>query len=615
MNNVEQERAHLARLAAAEPHKRFRRLYRLVCQPAWLEMALDAIRTNKGFNTPGTDGVRGTDLTQEQLDRLAEKLRAGTYQPMPVRRVFIPKRNGKRRPLGLPSAEDKVVQSAIKLILEPLYEPVFRSCSHGFRPQRSCHTALQTILLRGTPTWILEGDLERYFDTIDHGVLLTLLRKRIADERLIELIRLFLKAGYLEEWHWYATWSGTPQGSVISPVLANVVLHELDQYMEDVLGANRRKETGYKRRNPAYNRVNLRVTRCSHRLTQETDPVKRANLLRQLRAWKAERARTRSTLPERSLGYVRYADDWTLTLHGYAKDEARAIKEQLAEWLRTTLKLTLSADKTAITHWSERVPFLGYEIRGIKSRATGAGRPPRLLIPQAAEARVRHTVARLTRHTFVEPGDMIDGVNRVLRGWMHYYAYAANPHRVFARVLHDAFWKLVRYVNKRHKVHGARKALRRYYGTVNGRKTFVFSSPKTGRQVALIRSIGRKSLYDLKRADAAVDRVPTPWTVYSASVGRSPWQRAEVRSIQGDRCAQCANPVVEVHHRRALSNRINQAQAGYQARTIGLCHACHLMRTLQQKGQADRESRMLQKCAPHHRATRSLLQGVEVRKR
>src|SRR5438876_9849909 len=121
-------------------------------------------------------------------------------------------------------------------------------------------------------------------------------------------------------------------------------------------------------------------------------------------------------------------------------------QEQLAEWLRTTLKLTLSADKTAITHWSERVPFLGYEIRGIKSRATGAGRPPRLLIPQAAEARVRHTVARLTRQTFVQPGDMIDGVNRVLRGWMHYYAYAANPHRAFARVLHDAFWKLVRYV-------------------------------------------------------------------------------------------------------------------------------------------------------------------------
>ncbi len=595
MNNVEQERAHLAKLAAAEPHKRFRRLYRLLCQRSWLEVALDAIRTNQGFNTPGVDGVKGADLTQEQLDRLAEKLRAGTYQPMPVRRVFIPKRNGKRRPLGLPSAEDKVVQSAIKLILELLYEPLFRACSHGFRPRRSCHTALQTILLRGTPTWTIEGDLERYFDTIDHGILLTLLRKRIADERLIELIRKFLKAGYLQDWQWHATWSGTPQGSVISPVLANVVLHELDQYMEDVLGANRRKATGYAGRNPAYNRVNLRVNRCSHRLARETDPVKRAHLLRQLQAWKAERARTPSMLPARSLAYVRYADDWTLTLHGYAKDEARAITEQLAEWLRTTLKLTLSKEKTAITHWSERVPFLGDEIRGIKSRVTGASRPPRLLIPQAAEARVRHKVAHLTRRTFVEPGDMIDALNRVLRGWMHYYWYAANPHRVFARVLHYAFWALVRYVNKRHKVRGAKKALRRYYGTVKGRKTFVYTSPKTGRQAALIRSIGRKSLYDLKHSDAAVDQVPTPWAVYSAAVGRSPWQRAEVRNIQSNRCAQCPNPVGEVHHRTALRKKINRAQAGYQAHKTGLCHACHRVRTLQQRGHVDRESRMLQK--------------------
>jgi hypothetical protein len=300
-------------------------------------------------------------------------------------------------------------------------------------------------------------------------------------------------------------------------------------------------------------------------------------------------------LPERSLAYTRYADDWLLALHEYAKDEARAIKEHLADWLRTTLKLTLNPEKTAITHWSERVPFLGYELRGIKSWTRGSSRSPRLLIPQVAEARVRHTVARLTRQTFVEPGDMIEALNRVLRGWMQYYCYAANPHRAFARVLYHAFWALVRYVNKRHKVHGARKALRRYYGTVNGRKTFVYTSPRTGRQAALIRSIGRKSLYDLKRSDAAADQVPTPWMVYSASAGRSPWQRMEVRTLQRDRCAQCANPVEEVHHRIALRNKTNRAQAGYQVRKIGLCHACHRLRTLQQYSQADRESRMLQK--------------------
>jgi Group II intron, maturase-specific domain/Reverse transcriptase (RNA-dependent DNA polymerase) len=365
--------------------------------------------------------------------------------------------------------------------------------------------------------------------------------------------------------------------------------------MEDVLGANRRKETGYVRCNPAYNRVNLRVNRGSHRLMRETDPIKRAHLLRQLQLWKAERARTPSMLPERSLAYTRYADDWLLTLHGYAKDETKAIREHLAEWLRTTLKLTLNTEKTAITHWSERVPFLGYELRGIKSWTRGSSRPPRLLIPQAAETRVRHTVARLTRRTFVEPGDMIEALNRVLRGWMHYYCYATNPHRVFARVLYYAFWALVRYVNKRHKVYGAKKALRRYYGTVNGRKTFVYTSPKTGHQAALIRSIGRKSLYDLKRTNATIDRVPTPWPVYSAAVGRSPWQRMEVRILQEGRCAQCGSPVEEVHHRTALRKKVRRAQAGYQTQKTGLCHACHRVRTRQQRSQADRESRMLPK--------------------
>jgi retron-type reverse transcriptase len=151
-------------LAAANPTKRFVKLYRLLYQRQWLDAALDAIRSNKGFNTPGPNGVRGSDLDDERLNKLAEQLRTGTYQPTPVRRVFIPKRNGKLRPLGLPSAEDKVVQSAIKLILEPIYEQSFRACSHGFRPQRSCHTALRASLLQRTPTWTIEGDLQSYFD-------------------------------------------------------------------------------------------------------------------------------------------------------------------------------------------------------------------------------------------------------------------------------------------------------------------------------------------------------------------------------------------------------------------------------------------------------------------
>jgi len=156
LNNVKEEQTHLAKLAASYPDKRFSKLYRLVCHPQWLMKALDAIRPNKGFNTPGTDGMRGEDLDQEQIEQLADQM----------------------RPLGLPSAADKVVQSAIKLVLEPIYECVFRDCSHGFRPERSCQTALRAYLRSGTPTWTIEGDLKSYFDTINHGVLLSLLAPR-----------------------------------------------------------------------------------------------------------------------------------------------------------------------------------------------------------------------------------------------------------------------------------------------------------------------------------------------------------------------------------------------------------------------------------------------------
>src|SRR5262245_31889524 len=159
-----------------------------------------------------------------------------------------------------------------------------------------------------TPTWTVEGDLESYFDRIDHGTLLTLLRKRIADERLIELVRKFLKAGYLQDWQWHATWSGSPQGHVLSPLLANVVLHELDRYAEDVLGADRPKGAGYAQRNPAYNPLNLQVNRRSRRLAREADPHKRVQLRDELHQLKAQRARTPSMRAERSMTYVRYCD-------------------------------------------------------------------------------------------------------------------------------------------------------------------------------------------------------------------------------------------------------------------------------------------------------------------
>jgi hypothetical protein len=415
--------------------------------------------------------------------------------------------------------------------------------------------------------------------------LLTLLRKRIADERLIELIRQFLKAGYLQDWQWHATYSGSPQGGVLSPLLSNIYLLEFDRYVEEDLGANQPRETGHAAKNPAYNRINLRVNRLSHRIAREPDAERRAALLSTLQQLQEQRKRTPSMKPTRHLSYQRYADDWILGLHGYSKAEARALKEQIAGWLTGHLKLTLSPEKTLITHWTKRVKFLGFESRGIRSRSNGANWMPRLLISHEAEQRVTHTVAKLTRQTPIAPEDMILAVNQVLRGWMNYYCYATNPHRVFARVLHHAFWCLVRYLNKRHKRRGARKALRQYYRRVRGKQTLAVTSPVTQHQVSLIRSIGRKSLFDLKTTTPEADVWKRPWMVYSAAVGRSPWQRAEVRRIQQDLCLQCGNPLEEVHHRRALKRKTDPVGAGYAARKVGLCHDCHAVRTQQQRKQ------------------------------
>jgi len=456
------------------------------------------------------------------------------------------------------------------------------------RPERSCQTALRAYVRSGTPTWTIEGDLKSYFDTIDHGVLLSLLRKKIADEHLLDLIHKFLKAGYLEDWHWHETWSGGPQGGVLSPLMSNVMLHEFDQYMEDTWDANQPTERGHAAKNPAYNQVNLKVNRLSHRIAQETNPAKRVLMLQRLHDLQKERGRTASRKPAKRRTFIRYADDWVILLYEYSKDEATAMKATIAEWLRTTLKLTLSSEKTLITHWTERVKFLGFELRGIKSRDNGARRAPRLIIPHETEERVKHTVAKLTRQSYIDPGDMIDSVNLVLNGWMNYYCYATNPHRVFARILHHAFWCLVRYLNKRRKQRGARKVMRQYYGTVKGKKTLIYTSALTGRHTSLVRSCGRKSLYQLKCDQIDVDTRKRPWMTYSAAVGRSPWQREEVKADQHGQCAQCGAAITEVHHRSGLSKKVNASQSGYTTMKVGLCHACHLARTHQQhqsKGQ------------------------------
>jgi group II intron reverse transcriptase/maturase len=330
-------------------------IYRMLYNPDLYLRAYAKLSSNAGAMTPGatTETVDGMSL--EKIDTIIEALRYERYRWTPVRRTYIPKKNRKLRPLGLPVWSDKLLQEVIRLILDAYYDPQFSDHSHGFRHSRGCHTALRDVTQKGRGTkWFIEGDISACFDRIDHAVLLTILREKIHDNRFIRLMRGLLDAGYLEAWKYNATYSGVPQGGVVSPILSNIVLDKLDQYVERELI-------------PSYTCGERRKAyRPYIALTLAASDARKQGNLEEARRLSQEAQKIPSRDPHdpnfRRLWYTRYADDFLLGLVG-TKAEAVEIKQKLAAFLRTELKLELSEGKTLVTHARDEVAqFLGYEI-------------------------------------------------------------------------------------------------------------------------------------------------------------------------------------------------------------------------------------------------------------
>ncbi|RSK28016.1 group II intron reverse transcriptase/maturase [Bacillus sp. HMF5848] len=346
----------------------FERLYRNLYNTEFYLEAYAKLYPNKGSNTKGVNNDTIDGMSLERIERLIEKLKEQTYQPNPARRTYIPKKNGKTRPLGIPTFEDKLVQEVVRRILESIYEPQFSNHSHGFRPNRSCHTALKEIRNTFTGTrWFIEGDIKGFFDNIDHHVLVELLRKRIRDEKLINLIWKFLRAGYVEDWTFHKTYSGTPQGGIISPLLSNIYLHELDKYGERYAESFNKGEK--RRHNLVYHNLASKINHCKsknkrdwERLTKE----EKAERLQELKAlYKELQSHDSKDLFDsnyRRMKYVRYADDFIIGVIG-SKEEVEQIKKDLTDFLAINLKLELNAEKTLITHSTKNARFLGYDIR------------------------------------------------------------------------------------------------------------------------------------------------------------------------------------------------------------------------------------------------------------
>jgi group II intron reverse transcriptase/maturase len=318
MMDIAKEMTHWNKLAKKNPDKRFTQLWKSMTTIEWIAQAWKEIEGNKGINTPGVDGITKSDITPEYLQGIAVELRAKVYRPMPVQRTYVPKKPKGKRPLGMPTLKDKIVQQALKMVLEPIHEVDFYPCSHGFRKNHSPLTALKwaKVGMLNT-TWTTEGDIKNCFDNIPHGKLMEQLVRRIADEKILQLCWRFLKAGVMEDWEYHETYSGTPQGGIISPLFANIYLHQLDKFMMD-LGANQTesKQECIARRNPDYRKVENRIYRLRREL-RNGKPTNR-DIIKELEQLEGKR----KNIPyyaERHKGrlwYVRYADDFIIQMTG-----------------------------------------------------------------------------------------------------------------------------------------------------------------------------------------------------------------------------------------------------------------------------------------------------------
>ncbi len=343
---------------------KYERLYRLLFNEEMFFLAYQRIYAKQGNMTPGTDGRTVDQMSIQRIERLIGALRTEEYQPHPAKRVYIPKKNGKKRPLGIPSFDDKLVQEVTRMILEAIYEGHFEYTSHGFRPHRSCHTALTHIQDKFTGAkWFIEGDIKGFFDNIKHEILVNILKERIADERFIRLIRKFLKAGYAEQWKFHNTYSGTPQGGIVSPILANIYLDKFDKYMK--MYADKFNKGERRKVSSEYRRLNNKKTRLAKKLKSVTDESVRAGMITEIKETLAQTYVTPCHEPMdanyRRIQYVRYADDFLIGVIG-SKSECQAIKADIKEFMTEQLGLELSDEKTLITNAKDKAKFLGYEI-------------------------------------------------------------------------------------------------------------------------------------------------------------------------------------------------------------------------------------------------------------
>lgn len=578
---------------------KFERLYRLLFNEELFYVAYQKIASNGGSTTKGSDGRSIDGMSLARIETLIASLKDESYQPHPSRRVHIPKKNGKTRPLGIPAFEDKLVQEVVRMILEAIYEGHFETTSHGFRPKRSCHTALLHIqkTFNGAK-WFIEGDIKGFFDNIDHDVLVGILRERISDDRFIRLIRKFLKAGYVEDWTFHNTYSGMPQGGIVSPILANIYLDKLDKYVKEYI---RHFDMGTKRRpGKESNDLANERKRTVRKLKKIKDGTEKAALVARLKAIEQERAAfpNGDEMDEsyRRLKYIRYADDFILGVIG-SKEEAQRIKEDIKSFLSASLALELSEEKTLITHTGKSAKFLGYEIT--VTRDNHQRRDVRGCLRRTYGKRVRLNVSMATlRDKLLEYGAMeiklrngkevwkpkcrsglifnddleiLDRYNRETVGFCNYYLIANN-----CVVLHN-FRYIMEYSMYKTFAGKYRSTVRKINKKYRYNKLFTVKYEQKG-------AIKSRTFYktSFKRRT----------TAFNGSCDIEPYSIADVSRtnltdrLKAEKCELCgATGKLIMHHVRNLKDlkgkeSWERLMSARKRKTIALCPSCHRLRHL-----------------------------------
>jgi group II intron reverse transcriptase/maturase len=457
--------------------------YRLLYQKDLYLCAYGKLYRNKGAMTKGANSETVDGMSLAKIDAIIKQLRDERYRWTPVRRTYIPKKNGKLRSLGLPTWTDKLLQEVIRVVLEAYYEPQFSDRSHGFRPKRGCHTALREVMQKGKGTkWFIEGDLCQCFDKIDHTILLNILAKSFHDNRFLRLMSGLLKAGYLENWEVNQTYSGVPAGSIVGPILSNIVLDRLDQYVEMQL-------------KPVYTRGTCRAKSLAYeRVIAKAGRAKKRGDWGSVRELYKRAQKMPSGEPNdpnfRRFWYVRYADDWLVGLAG-TKEEAVEIKEQIKAFLCNNLKLELNAEKTLVTHArDQKARFLGYEIHALHEDSKrdhkgqrsingniGLRVPAKVKKEKTAQYMRGGKPAHLPRRTIDEAYSIVSQYQAEYRGFVQYYQMAYNLHTLSA-LKHVMEVSLVKTLASKYKT-TCTKIYKRYGAkikTEDGEYKCVFSS-------------------------------------------------------------------------------------------------------------------------------------------